>query len=100
MDLKSKALEGYFVRDLEQDVVYCPQGQMLRRKSVTKAGAVRYCCKKSCSHCLRRCTTSKWKVIEFSAGVVQKPQEGRKIRCDSNIVRDGQQMLVFQNPAT
>lgn len=31
--MRAKALEGYFVRDAERNLVYCPQGEILRQKS-------------------------------------------------------------------
>lgn len=40
---RKKALEGFFVRDAERNPVYCPQGEILRQKSVKRNGSIRYC---------------------------------------------------------
>ena len=42
-EMKAKAAEGYFVRAAERNFVYCPQGQMLRQKSIKRNGMIRYC---------------------------------------------------------
>lgn len=31
-EMMAKAAEGYFVRDPERNIVYCPMGQTLRQK--------------------------------------------------------------------
>jgi transposase len=67
-ELLAKAKEGYFVRDLAMDMVYCPCGNILRAKSARKNGVVRYCNKMACAHCKKRCTTSKYKEVDFNAG--------------------------------
>lgn len=36
--MKSRAEEGFFVRDPERNLVYCPQGEILRQKSIKKTG--------------------------------------------------------------
>lgn len=66
-----KALEGYFIRDLTKDVVYCPGGALLRAKSAKKNGEVRYCNKLACTNCKRRCTKSKYKEVDFKSGDTQ-----------------------------
>ncbi|GHV93113.1 hypothetical protein AGMMS50268_36160 [Spirochaetia bacterium] len=66
-----KALEGYFIRDLTQDVVYCPGGALLRAKSTKNNGEVRYCNKLACTNCKRRCTKSKYKEVDFKSGDTQ-----------------------------
>ena len=35
-EMRNRAGEGYFVRDPERDLVYCPGGEILRRKSIKK----------------------------------------------------------------
>lgn len=42
-ELKQLALQGYFVRDADKYLVYCPQGSILRQKSLKKDGRIRYC---------------------------------------------------------
>ena len=46
--IRAKALEGYFVRDAERNLVYCPQGEILRQKSIKRNGMIRYCNKLAC----------------------------------------------------
>ena len=51
--MRAKALEGYFVRDAERNLVYCPQGEILRQKSIKRNGMIRYCNKLAfCFGCL------------------------------------------------
>jgi transposase len=90
-EYKAMAASGYFVRDIENNAVYCPAGKKLRQKSEKKDGTVRYSNKLACSRCLFRenCTNAKtkFKVVEFSPGcqiskctLWQKPNEnGDKI---------------------
>ena len=35
-ELKQLARQGYFVRDAAKNLVYCPQGSILRQKSLKK----------------------------------------------------------------
>lgn len=48
--MRAKALEGYFVRDAERNLVYCPQGEILRQKSIKRNGMIRYCNKLACKN--------------------------------------------------
>lgn len=61
-----KVREGYFVRDAESNLVFCPQGKVLRQKSIKKNGNIRYCNKLACKNCKNKCTKSDWKEIDFS----------------------------------
>lgn len=61
-----KAREGYFVRDAEENLVFCPQGKVLRQKSIKKNGNIRYCNRLACKNCKNKCTKSDWKEIDFS----------------------------------
>jgi len=65
-EMKVKAAEGYFVRAAERNFVYCPQGQMLRQKSIKRNGMIRYCNKLACKHCKNRCTTADFKEVDFN----------------------------------
>ena len=65
-EMKAKAAEGYFVRDAERNLVYCPEGQLLRQKSVKRNGMIRYCNQLACQHCKNKCTTSEHKEVDFS----------------------------------
>ena len=53
-EMRKRAAEGYFVRDLEKDRVYCPTGEVLRKKAVKKNGDTRYAN-----------TRSPWKEVDF-----------------------------------
>ncbi len=64
--MKAKAAEGYFVRDVERGLVYCPQGGILRQKSLKNNGMIRYCNKLACKHCKNKCTTAKYKEADFN----------------------------------
>lgn len=66
------AREGYFVRDIKGNKVFCPAGQILREKSKKKNGAIRYCNKLACSkcplrdNCFKPTKTTRWKEVDFS----------------------------------
>ena len=56
--MKERAGEGYFVRDPERNIVYCPTGKALRHKRVKKNDNIRYAnrqARKGCKHRGRRC---------------------------------------------
>lgn len=77
----AKAAEGFFVRDMDRDLVYCPAGEILRKKSTTKNGSVRYCNKLACKHCKykdkcmknRKSDNYPFKVVEFGDKITEKP---------------------------
>jgi transposase len=75
-EMKSRAAEGYYVRDPERDLVYCPCGKTLRRKSIKRNGSTRYANKHACMHCPYRekCITgkSRWKELDFSKDTLEK----------------------------
>lgn len=76
-EMLAKAKEGYFVRDPERNLVYCPNGEILRQKSIKKNGNIRYVNKNACRHCANRnkCYKGKneWKEIDFSKDQLKKP---------------------------
>lgn len=76
-EMKERALEGYFVRDPERNLVYCPGGEILRQKSIKKNGNIRYANKTACRRCPNRnkCYKGKneWKEIDFPKEVTEKP---------------------------
>ncbi len=86
--MKARAMEGYFVRDPERNLVYCPMGEILRQKCIKKGGQIRYANKNTCRHCANRnkCYHGKneWKEVDFSKDKLEKPckdwfkSEGRK----------------------
>ena len=76
-EMRSRAKEGYFVRDPERNLVYCPNGEILRQKCIKKNGYIRYANKNACRHCPNRnkCYKGKneWKEIEFTKDCLEKP---------------------------
>lgn len=76
-EMVAKAKEGYFVRDPEANLVYCPTGEILRQKCVKKNGYIRYANKNACRHCPNRnkCYKGKneWKEIDFTKDQLVKP---------------------------
>ena len=76
-EMMGRAKEGYFVRDPERNLVYCPNGEILRQKCVKKNGNIRYANKNACRHCPDRnkCYKGKneWKEIDFTKDCLEKP---------------------------
>lgn len=79
-EMEARAKEGYFVRDPERNLVYCPAGEILRQKCIKKNGNIRYANKNACRHCKNRnkCCKGKseWKEIDFSKDKLEKPCVG------------------------
>lgn len=76
-EMQKRAEDGYFVRDPERNLVYCPAGEILRQKCIKKNGNIRYANKNACKHCKNRnkCYKGKneWKEIDFTKDQLQKP---------------------------
>lgn len=76
-EMQNLAKEGYFVRDPERNLVYCPAGEILRQKCIKKNGNIRYANKNACRHCQYRnkCYKGKneWKEIDFTKDQLKKP---------------------------
>ncbi len=76
-EMMERAKEGYFVRDPERNIVYCPDGEVLRQKYVKKNGSIRYANKHACRHCPDRNQCYKgrneWKEIDFTKDCLEKP---------------------------
>lgn len=76
-EMEQRAKEGYFVRDPERNLVYCPSGEILRQKRIKKNGNIRYANKNACRHCKNRnrCYKGKgeWKEIDFTKDTLEKP---------------------------
>ena len=49
-EMLANAKEGYFVRDPERNLIYCPVGEILRQKSIKKNSNIRYANKNACRH--------------------------------------------------
>ena len=76
-EMQARASEGYFVRDPERNLVYCPGGQILRQKCIKKNGNIRYANKAACRRCpfRNKCYKGKneWKEIDFNKDTLEKP---------------------------
>ena len=77
-EMIAKAHAGYFVRDAEGNLVICPQGEILRLKSLKNNGNIRYCNKLACKRCKCKCTTAKFKEADFSKDCLIKKVGGWK----------------------
>ena len=62
-EMIEKAKEGYFLRDPERELVYCPAGEILRQKSIRKSGSICYANKNACKHCKNRSKCYKGKIL-------------------------------------
>lgn len=82
------ALQGCFVRDAEKNLVYCPQGQMLRQKSIKKNGHIRYCNKLACKKCSHKCTTAAFKEADFSKDTLIKQAKNYKVESNGESGND------------
>lgn len=76
--MQVKALDGYFVRDAARNLVYCPQGGILRQKSIKRNGNIRYCNKLACKRCKCKCTSAKFKEADFGKDTLIKAMDARK----------------------
>jgi hypothetical protein len=81
---RSLALKGFFVIRTDRSGVYCPSGEILRRKSVKNDGRIRYCTKSACYDCLYPCfektETRRWKEIDFSSALEAKGDRAKMAR--------------------
>lgn len=75
-EMRERAAQGFFVRDPERNLVVCPAGELLRKKSIKKSGDIRYANKLACKRCERsqHCITGsgKWKEVDFSKDCLEK----------------------------
>mgnify|MGYP004461434101 CR=1 FL=1 len=60
------ARKGYLIRDPHRNLVICPEGAILRQKSIKRNGDIRYCNKLACKHCKNKCTKSPFREADFS----------------------------------
>ena len=79
--MKARAAEGFFVRDMGRNLVYCPAGEILRQKSTRKDVSIVYANKLACQNCpyKEKCITAskeaitKWQEVYFKDKVYEKP---------------------------
>ena len=83
-EMQDLARHGYFVRDAAKNLVYCPQGHILRQKSIKKDGRIRYCNKLACKKCSCRCTSSPFKEADFSKDTLIMKAKNYQVESDSN----------------
>lgn len=98
-EMQTRAKEGFFVRDPERNLVYCPAGEVLRQKCIKANGNIRYANKNACRHCKHRdkCYKGKneWKEIDFTKDKLEKPckdwlkAEGRESEIEKGVRRKG-----------
>lgn len=95
-EMQERAKEGYFVRDPERNLVYCPAGEILRQKCIKKNGNIRYANKNACKNCPNRnkCYKGKgeWKEIDFTKDTLEKP-------CKEWLNAEGKSCDVKRKPA-
>lgn len=94
-EMIARAKEGYYVRDPERNIVYCPSGEILRQKCIKKNGYIRYANKNACRHCPNRnkCYKGKneWKEIDFTKDCLEKP-------CRNWLQAEGWQPNPYRTP--
>ena len=99
-EMRERAKEGYFVRDQERNIVYCPGGFTLRPKSFRRDGSVVYTDKKECTRCpvknLCNNTKSSFKEVVFSKDSLEKQCKGF-IRADKKEYRNKNKRKFIKN---
>lgn len=93
-EMEAKAEEGYFVRNAEANYVICPQGQILRQKSIRKTGEIRYCNKLACKGCKQKCTKSEFKEADFSKDTLIRPAPSNK---NGKVIKAGTKKVFSKN---
>ena len=106
LEMKIKAAEGYFVRDPQRNIVYCPGGKQLRQCSVTKKERIRYTNKQACRNCpdRDRCCKAKkgFQEVEFNKDEFCKPNgnwlraEGKEVHFHrSEVIREKRKVVTL-----
>ena len=66
-EIRNTAIEKQtFERDLNTNIVYCPQGEVLSRKASNGKTGTKYCNKLACKNCKNPCTGSLFKEVVFN----------------------------------
>lgn len=104
LEMKCKALEGYFVRDPERNIVYCPGGAQLRQSYITKKDRIRYTNKQACRSCPHREKCYKgskgFQEVEFNKDEFCKPSgnwlraEGKEVHFQKTAIKREKRMVV------
>ena len=106
LEMKIKAAEGYFVRDPQRNIVYCPGGKQLRQCSVTKKERIRYTNKQARRNCpyRDRCCKAKkgFQEVEFNKDEFCKPNgnwlraEGKEVHFHrSEVIREKRKVVTL-----
>lgn len=95
-EMRAKAAEGFFIRDAERNLVYCPEGQLLRQKSIKRNGMIRYCNKLACQRCKNKCTTSDHKEVDFSKDKLIITAKGYKPQDSSDDDQDNPRFSKYR----
>lgn len=78
-DRIKRATEGYFVRNIDKNIVYCPSGNILKKKWVRENGSIAYINKSACRQCqyIELCCNgkTKYKEVQFAPEIVEKPYD-------------------------
>lgn len=95
-EMRAKAAEGFFIRDAERNLVYCPEGQLLRQKSIKRNGMIRYCNKLACQRCKNKCSTSDHKEVDFSKDKLIITAKGYKPQDSSDDDQDNPRFSKYR----
>ena len=98
-----EASKGCFIRDLQDDKVYCPAGQILRRAAIRPDNSITYQNKKACEKCPfhNKCTKEKYRKVRFKPKQCRVESRGwqteahRKTSKPSNITTKKVVTFVF-----
>ena len=98
-DLREEAVKSQtFVRDIERDIVYCPGGKILRKKSTKSTGETVYCNKLECQRCPKHkeCTRGKYREVSFIKGqnrVIHKGLSKKKVK--RNVIPSKEEKIII-----
>jgi transposase len=96
-EMKAKAGEGNFVRDKKHNLVYCPEKQILRQKTILENGAIVYCNKLACKQCKNKCTKAKFRTVNFSSNsLIALSNDCKKTNCKENSSASGTEKPVVK----
>lgn len=96
-EMIEKAKAGYFVRDPESNIVYCPQGKILRTGCVDdKNGTIRYWNRISCMNCTKKCTKAKYKDVHFYKDQTIKKASDNRVENKGKISKSFPKKIVAE----
>lgn len=97
-EMIEKAKSGYFVRNPEANIVYCPSGKTLRQETIKKSGSISYRNRSACKNCTSKCTNSVYKYICFTKDETIKNASSshRGIKTVSNSIKDIERKKIVE----